>query len=294
MTEKRPLVSIGLAVYNGQPFLERAIESLLAQDYQYFELIISDNASTDQTSDICRAYQAKDARIRYHRADSNGGMMWNFRRVLFLAQGEYFMWAANDDIWESTFISKLAAELDHHPEAGVAMSAIQIVGENLQLIKVASLCEGDKTPNNIGYLGMLLRLTTLFVRSSKGHHHYVYGLYRRDLLVQMMEHYENVFFGDRMFITLMALATHFRYVDEPLFLKTRHSASLFERYPHENYRQTASSFFRLFRNVFLVAKGIWNCKLIPVSRKLYIPLAMLGTAKYTTLWFIRNLSRRKA
>jgi len=92
-----PRLSVGLPVYNGAKYLARTLDLLLAQDYRDFELIISDNGSTDFTPEICRSYAQRDDRIRYSRSESNQGATWNFRRVFELAQGEFFKWAASDD-----------------------------------------------------------------------------------------------------------------------------------------------------------------------------------------------------
>src|SRR5436190_12174806 len=93
-----PIVSIGLPVFNGERYLRQALDSLLGQDFQDFELIISDNASTDRTAEICRAYVAKDRRIRYYRNESNIGSAPNYRRVFELARGEFFKWCSHDDV----------------------------------------------------------------------------------------------------------------------------------------------------------------------------------------------------
>ncbi|WNC86000.1 glycosyltransferase family 2 protein [Thermosynechococcus sp. QKsg1] len=89
-------LSIGMPVYNGAKFIREALDSLLAQTFTDFELIISDNASTDETEAICREYAAKDKRIRYVRQAQNLGAAANFKYVLDEARGEYFMWAAAD------------------------------------------------------------------------------------------------------------------------------------------------------------------------------------------------------
>ena len=104
-----PQVSIGMPVYNGEATICEALDSLLAQTFTDFELIISDNASTDGTEAICREYAAQDARIRYVRQVANLGGAANFQFVLDEAVGEYFMWAACDDIREDGFIEKLLA-----------------------------------------------------------------------------------------------------------------------------------------------------------------------------------------
>ncbi len=106
MNSNLPIVSIGLPVFNGEDYLEAALESLLTQTFTDFELIISDNASTDRTAAICEAYAAKDARIRYHRNDYNIGAAENFNRVFHLSRGKYFKWAAHDDLCAPTFLER--------------------------------------------------------------------------------------------------------------------------------------------------------------------------------------------
>jgi glycosyltransferase involved in cell wall biosynthesis len=93
----QPRVSIGVPVYNCEAFLHLALDSLLAQTFSDFEIIISDNASTDGTEQICREYTARDSRIRYFRQSANKGASANFRFVLEQAGGDFFMWAAADD-----------------------------------------------------------------------------------------------------------------------------------------------------------------------------------------------------
>jgi glycosyltransferase involved in cell wall biosynthesis len=121
----KPTVAIGLPVYNGENYLREAIDSLLAQDYVNFKIVISDNASTDSTGDICREYVARDDRITYHLAEKNLGACWNFNRVLELSEGDYFMWAAHDDLWAPGFISKCVEALERDKEAVLCHSQVQ-------------------------------------------------------------------------------------------------------------------------------------------------------------------------
>jgi glycosyltransferase involved in cell wall biosynthesis len=93
-----PRVSIGMPVYNGERYIEQAIESILAQTFSDFELIISDNASTDRTADICRSYAVRDRRIRYCRNETNIGYGRNQNLVIELSSGEYFLCAHHDDV----------------------------------------------------------------------------------------------------------------------------------------------------------------------------------------------------
>ncbi|MDD2901687.1 MAG: glycosyltransferase, partial [Syntrophales bacterium] len=120
MAANKPLISIGMPVYNGEKFLRQALDSLLAQDYRNFELIISDNASTDNTADICREYAARDHRIHFHQNDRNRGATYNFSRVRNLASGKYSIWAADHDLWHPTLITKCVEVLENDPEVVLA------------------------------------------------------------------------------------------------------------------------------------------------------------------------------
>jgi len=112
LTESPPRVSIGVPVYNGETYLPQALDSLLAQTYPDFEIVISDNASTDATENICRDYANRDKRIRYYREAVNRGLSWNFNRVFELSRGEYFKWAAADDICVPGFVERCVDVLE--------------------------------------------------------------------------------------------------------------------------------------------------------------------------------------
>jgi glycosyltransferase involved in cell wall biosynthesis len=279
-----PLVSIGLPVYNGERGLRRVLDSLLDQSCSNFELIISDNASTDSTATICREYQSGDARIRYSRNEKNMGMGWNFDRVVELSKGEFFMYAADDDWWHPDFLKVLLGDLQAHPGCGVAMSALDLVDETGRVVKPVRLDQGDHSPNDLGYFGMLLRLMTLWGGSTKSHHYYMYGLFRRNLLKQARRYVVRTFLGDRMLIATIALATHFRYIDQVLYIKTRHTKDMFQRYPNENFSRAASSIMKLFEIPFKFVFQLWRCDIIPASRKVYLPVAFLGMLKIIIVW----------
>jgi glycosyltransferase involved in cell wall biosynthesis len=103
---EKPLVSIGLPTYNRVATLQRAVESALRQDYENIELIISDNGSTDKTQATCLAASQRDGRVKYTRQQSNQGALANFLVVLREARGEFFMWLADDDWLDRSYISK--------------------------------------------------------------------------------------------------------------------------------------------------------------------------------------------
>lgn len=126
-TQQVPTVSIGLPVYNREKFITQAIEALLAQTFTDFELIISDNASTDRTEAICRDYAARDARIRYIRQPVNLGLLGNFNYVKQEAKGKYFMWTASDDLCEPQFVEALVSQLEHDPSLALVMADLKYV-----------------------------------------------------------------------------------------------------------------------------------------------------------------------
>lgn len=127
MSDTQPLVTIGVPVYNGGTDLAVALGSLVAQDYPAIEILISDNASTDGTSEFCTEFAKKHPHVRYHRNPVNVGPVPNFLGLLDKPRGKYFMWAAHDDIWPAHYVSTLAALLDARPSAVLATPAVRHV-----------------------------------------------------------------------------------------------------------------------------------------------------------------------
>ncbi|MDQ3886177.1 MAG: glycosyltransferase family 2 protein, partial [Actinomycetota bacterium] len=117
-----PRLSIGLPVYNGERYLAESLDALLGQTYEDFELIISDNASTDGTEDICRRYAAQDNRIRYLRQPENIGACPNHNVTVHQSRGELFKWASHDDLYGRDLLRRCIETLDEHPEAVLAHS----------------------------------------------------------------------------------------------------------------------------------------------------------------------------
>ena len=112
---RAPIVSVGMPVYNGERFIEEALDSILAQSFDDFELVISDNASTDRTPEICRAYAAKDERIKYVPTSENIGVVDNFNAVFRLSTGRYFKWAAADDVCGPDYLRQAVDILERDP-----------------------------------------------------------------------------------------------------------------------------------------------------------------------------------
>lgn len=127
------MLTVGMPVYNGEKYVGDAIRSLLDQSYQDFTLLISDNASSDATPDICRAYAASDARVRYHRNEKNIGPVRNFLSLVDKANSDYFMWAAYDDLWSRDWLEAAVSALERNPDAAFALSEVILKSINYKV-----------------------------------------------------------------------------------------------------------------------------------------------------------------
>jgi glycosyltransferase involved in cell wall biosynthesis len=125
-----PLVSVGLPVYNGAEHLAKALDAVLDQDLEDFEVIVCDNASSDATADIARGYAARDARIRYHRNERNLGLAGNFNKAFQLATGKYFKWWAHDDWHPRELLSRTTEVLEAHPSAVLCATGVAIMDDD--------------------------------------------------------------------------------------------------------------------------------------------------------------------
>jgi glycosyltransferase involved in cell wall biosynthesis len=174
VTKSKPLLSIGLPVYNGEQFLEETLQSILNQSFEDFELIICDNASTDETEAICRRYIEKDARIRYYRNEYNIGWALNHNKVVGLANGAYFKWIAYDDLIAPVFLEKCIEVLDQHPEVVLCYPRTQFIDVHGQPISTYAddLDLHEVAPSE--------RFRTFFKR--QGLCHLLFGVTRTDVL----------------------------------------------------------------------------------------------------------------
>jgi glycosyltransferase involved in cell wall biosynthesis len=207
-----------MPVYNGERFIRRALDSLLAQTFTDFELIICDNASTDGTRPICLEYAEKDERIRYYRNDVNIQPISNFNRVLGYASGEYFMWAAHDDRWAPSFVESLAEALDSDPEAVLAFCRFANIDEDGHLIR--TFREKWKEVFSRSKFWQFARMTLSDeLMTQKANH--IYGLMRKDALVDGggMVSFPNMSYAGEDILTLLRLLVKWDFVivDQVLF-----------------------------------------------------------------------------
>lgn len=131
----RPRVSIGLPVYNGENFIVASIDSLLAQTFTDFELIICDNASTDGTEAVCRDYASRDPRVRYQRNEANIGASANYNLTFEMARGDYFKWAAHDDLCAPTYLERCVEALERDPAVVLAYTRARAIDGKGNVVK---------------------------------------------------------------------------------------------------------------------------------------------------------------
>ena len=213
MTADNPRVTVGMPVYNGERYVARAIDSILAQTFTDLELVISDNGSTDQTEAICRTFAAKDRRIRLTRSEQNLGAAWNHNRVFALARGHYFKWNSYDDVLAPTFLEKCVAVLDGDRSVVVAYPQIIDIDENDSYITTKCSPAKSNKPEPHERFGQLISMGYTCEE--------IYGLMRTDVLrkTPLIGGYSD---SDRVLLAEIGLYGPFREVPEPLLLHRIH------------------------------------------------------------------------
>jgi glycosyltransferase involved in cell wall biosynthesis len=141
MENKEILISVGMPVYNGEKYIREALDSAFSQTHANIELIISDNASEDNTEEICREYAKKDPRIRYIRQTENRGIFFNSHFVVQEAKGLYFALLSHDDVLDKNFLEKTSDYLSKHEECTQVSCDVEFIDESGSHIKNLELTE---------------------------------------------------------------------------------------------------------------------------------------------------------
>jgi len=229
-------VSIGLPVYNGENFVAESIQSILDQTYRDFELIISDNASTDRTQDICVELASRDPRIRYHRQARNLGCALNSNFVFHQAKGEYFKWISHDDLHAPQFVEKCVEVLDRDPDAVMCCPRGILIDETGREIRMYSkagrnlyqTASGEELeiraydpPKRLDVPEPHRRFRDMVLRTSWSLE--IYGLVRTDVLRQTSLH--GSYHGtDKRILAELALLGRIVAIDEPMLFYRQHPA----------------------------------------------------------------------
>ncbi len=215
----RPRVSVGLPVYNGERYLPNTLTRLLQQDFNDFELVISDNASTDTTSEICREFAEKDSRIRYFRNDKNIGLGANHNRTFELSRGQFFKWAAHDDDFPRSMLARFVETFDEGPlSLSVVYSHCEYIDEfgNVEGVDSDGIENRDPWPHK--RLAHLLRHVHMYNSP--------YGLIRSAVLSKTRRHglYP---MADHVLLAELAMLGVFVELPEPLLRIRRHPGRTF-------------------------------------------------------------------
>lgn len=251
-----PKVSIGMPVYNGEKYIREALDSLLAQTFTDFELIISDNASIDTTSVICQEYARKDSRICYIRQSQNKGAVANFKFVLDEAVGEYFMWAAHDDVWLNNHIEVLYQK--HQLEEYILVASRPLFvelssGNKFEFKKIHS----ELFTNNISqnYKNFLELHHWDYAKATM-----IYGLFKKNLMpsflpISVDEELSWMAVGyDLLFLCQAIIKAPIAYIEEETWCRGERfgRAVIFER---KNKYKLLRNFLYLLRNVAFNKRG---------------------------------------
>lgn len=219
ITRSKPRLSIGMPVYNGERFLRQAIESILTQTFTDFELIISDNASTDATAEICRGYAARDARVRYVAQPVNRGAAWNFNHLIALAQAKYYKLADADDMHAPRYLECCMSEHDRASSSVVLVCSRGVVIDGHD--RLIGPCHDRmdlRQPRPSDRLRLAIR--------NVGYCNVLFGVIRTDVLraCRPLGGHPG---ADHVLINELALRGQFWEVPDPLFHRRVHAGSSF-------------------------------------------------------------------
>jgi glycosyltransferase involved in cell wall biosynthesis len=217
-TQRTRRVTIGLPVYNGERFLRDALDSILAQTFGDFALVVSDNASTDATVEIVEGYAARDDRIVLLRSDTNRGAAWNYNRVLAAAHGPYFKWAAADDMLAPTCVERSVEILDaSSPSVVLAYPRTQVIDADGTVVGTIDddLASAPGAPPHVRLRKVIRNIVFGNV---------IFAMVRSDALRRTRLH-GNYPTADYVLIAELALAGEFVAIPEPLFLRRLHEGT---------------------------------------------------------------------
>lgn len=209
-----PTVTVGLPVYNGETYLAEAIGSILSQTHEDLCLVISDNASTDATEEICRAAAASDERVVYERHSENRGAAWNYNRTFALSRSPFFKWAAADDLLAPTCVACC-----HEALAGAPASVVMVYPRTV-IVDAAGNPVGEWN-DGLDVRGRHARARFNRVVRNAVLGNGIFGLVRSDALAQTRGH-GNYPSADLVFLAELALLGEIWELPEPLFLRRMH------------------------------------------------------------------------
>lgn len=285
--KQAPLVSVGLAVYNGEKYLRQAIDSILAQTFTDFELIISDNASIDRTAEICQEYAAQDPRIRYSRNAENIGGANNENLTFRLSHGKYFRLAAHDDVCAPLLLEKCVRALEADPSIVLCHTIVVDIDEMGNPLRTVNTNRATSPKPH----ERLREMATLYHGCEE-----TYGLIRADVMrkTALEMNYTD---SDRSFLSELCLYGKFQIVPEPLFFRRTHAEMSTRVYPDwyqrmewfdpkNKYKITFPNWQQFFHYLRMIARAP-----LPFDERVKCYQYMLYwlTREYHGRWLVKDL-----
>jgi glycosyltransferase involved in cell wall biosynthesis len=208
------LVGIGVPTHNGEPYLREALLALLAQDHRELDIVVSDNASTDRTPEIVREIMRRDSRVRYERVEDLLPATANFNRAFALTTSRFFMWAADDDLWDPTYVRRCLTALEADPAAVMASSSLRFIDPAGEILD-SNYARYDNP--DLASRSVVERVKILLRR---GGFYQVYGLARREAL-ERTHLFQDVYGPDVVLTLELAILGPILRIPEPLFFYRR-------------------------------------------------------------------------
>jgi glycosyltransferase involved in cell wall biosynthesis len=216
-----PCVSVCLPVYNGERHIHKAIRSILNQTFEDFELIISDNASTDGTHQICRKVATQDRRVCYVRGERNRGLAWNFNWASTLAWGRYLVWIGHDDVMAPDFISRCVEAMEGDSDAVLCFTNANYIDDTETIVTPVDLMNPGESESAAERFSRVLY---------DGRCDPICGLMKTQVLRETRLHgaYAD---SDRVLLAEMCFRGRFHFIPDRLFSRRMHALQTTSLYP---------------------------------------------------------------
>lgn len=280
-----PLVSIGIPTYNRARFLSRSLESALNQSHSHIEVIVSDNASFDETEDLCRKYAASDRRVRYFRQNENVGPTRNFNATLDVVRGEYFMWLADDDWLDSNYVACCLSRLHADPAVIAAAGRAKLYAEN---------SEFQERDISINLLQATPQARVLAYYAQVTYNSLFYGLTKSEILRKIG--LENTLAGDWKTVSVLALHGKLITVEETSIHRMAAGTSQSFKSTIRTLRLPAyQAYFPRIIIAYNSSKSIFSSDVIahlPLFPRLQLALKIFAILMLRYSWMKRFIPRR--
>jgi glycosyltransferase involved in cell wall biosynthesis len=277
LQENKPLVSIGLPVFNNEKTLERALDSLLNQDYENIEIIASDDKSSDKSRSILKRYASTTSQLKVNNNEKNLGAHHNLLKVLKLSTGKYFVWASGDDYWYSSFISTLMKALLENKGAIAAMCATKRVWDNGSRLEIATFSGNTGSDR---YNSFELAKSLIISKDKQGNitknNLFIHGVLEKTKFYKSIKSL-GCPFKERLLLCQLALAGKFIFVDTVLFEKSVSTLFKFkQRNPNDAHSLMLNEKFHLVKDSYRLARSLIFSEIIPFRNKFKIfPLVII-------------------